>query len=321
MNGSGTSMMLDCLGRHPELFAIPDETHMMPYIIGQAHRFGDLSRDQNFLAYWQYAIDQMPVLVRFNDGVKPDIPQDWQSYSRDIAGVFDGIFSDLAGRAGKRRWCEKTPDHVQHIDMLSRVFPQSQFLHLIRDGREVACSIARRQLRRPELVIYRWKKLVARGQAAGATLGDRYMELNYERLVEDPGTQMSRVCSFLGVDFDERVLVSRMPQSPKKQEMAKGELGSIAANPIKWPQVFDAQTVARLERVAGATLARLGYEVQDASGDRDPGMLRRGAWRLRDFVRLTVRRIKLGRNENYRTFGDAARSIWFSLKQYRTKRY
>ena len=50
-------------------------------------------------------------------------------------------------------------------------------------------------------------------------------------------------------------------------------------------------------------------------------LFQRGTWRLRDFVRLTIRRVKLGRNENYRTFRNTARSIWFSLKQYRTKRY
>jgi hypothetical protein len=321
MNGSGTSMMLDSLGRHPELYALPDETHMMPYIIGQADRFGDLARDENFLAYWQFAIDQMPVLVKFNGGVKPGIPENWRSYSRDIAGVFDGIFSEFAARSGKRRWCEKTPDHVQHIGLLAQVFPHAKFVHLIRDGREVACSIARRQLRRPELVIYRWKKLVAQGQAEGARLGDRYMELNYESLVEDPELEMSRVCSFLSVDFDEQVLLSRMPESPKKQELAEGELGSIVANPIKWPRFFDSKTVARLEHVGGATLARLGYEVQDSAGDYDPGAFQRRAWRLRDFVRLKVRRIKVGRNENYKTIRGTARSIWFSFKQYRTKRY
>jgi hypothetical protein len=321
MNGSGTSMMLDSLGRHAELYAIPDETHMMPYIIGQAHRFGDLTDDRNFLAYWRYAIEQMPALIKFNGGIKPDIPPNWGNYSRDIAGIFDGIFSDFASRAGKRRWCEKTPDHVQHIQMLSRVFPHAQFLHLIRDGREVACSIARRQLRRPELVIYRWKKLVSQGQADGARLGDRYMELNYENLVRDPRGEMSRVCSFLSVEFDDRVLLSRMPQSPRKRDLAKGELGEITTNPIKWPGFFDAKAIARLEHIAGTTLRRNGYEVENDSGDRDPGPLQRNMWRFQDFSRLVLRRVKARRKENFKTIRGTVRSVWFSFKQFRTKRY
>ena len=57
MNGSGTTMMLDSLGRHPELYGFPSETQMMPYIISQAPKFRDLEIDDNFRAYWRFAIN------------------------------------------------------------------------------------------------------------------------------------------------------------------------------------------------------------------------------------------------------------------------
>lgn len=319
MNGSGTSMMLDSLGRHPQLYAIPNETLMMPYIISRARRFGELSNSNNFQAYWQFAIDQMPVLVRFNDGVKPEIPSDWGSYPRTIAGVFDGIFSSLAKTKGKRRWCEKTPDHVQHVRLLSEVFPRSRFIHMIRDGREVACSIARRQFRHPELVIYRWKKLVNLGQADGAMLGERYMELKYEDLTSDPRSEMARVCEFLSLDFDEHVLSSRMPQSPKRKSLTKGELGAISANPMKWPQYFDSRSVKRLEQISGATLSHLGYRVENATGDRAPSRIHREIWRAIEFVRLT--RKKMNTSKNYDSWIKVARNSMFSIKQYRSKRH
>lgn len=319
MNGSGTSMMLDSLGRHPELYAVPVETHMMPYIIGRASRFGDLSNDDNYRAYWQFAIDQMPALLRFNDGVKPDIPSDWQSYPRTIAGIFDGIFSSFAKKQGKRCWCEKTPDHVQHVHLLSNIFPRARFIHLIRDGREVACSIGRRQHRRPELVIYRWKELVTTGQADGATLGDRYMELKYEDLTSGPRREMARICDFLSLAFDEHVLSSRMPQSPKRQGMDKGELGAISANPTKWPEYFDSRTVRRLEQIGGATLESLGYGTENETGDRDPGWFRRRVWRALDFVRLTRKRMKI--RKDYDSWIKVARNALFSFKQYRSKRH
>ena len=77
MNGSGTSMMLDSLGRHPKLYALPDETHMMPHIINQQDRFDDLNIDSNFTRYWQFAIDNLPVLQKRSGGIKPEIPDNW----------------------------------------------------------------------------------------------------------------------------------------------------------------------------------------------------------------------------------------------------
>ena len=318
MNGSGTSMMLDSLGRHPQLYALPDETLMMPYIIMRAHRFGDLTDDANFLKLWRFAIDEIPALVRFNGGSKPEVPTDWNRFPRTIAGVFDGIYSALAAKKGKRRWCEKTPDHVQHLPLLSATFPDARFIHLIRDGREVSCSINRRQHRTPELVIYRWKKLVEMGQIGGRALGDRYIEIRYEDLTADPESQMRRACRFLEVEFSPEVLQSRMPQNPTRRALAKGQLGEISSNPTKWPDYFDARTVGKLEAIGGKKLTELGYEVA-THGDSDPGRVRRRFWRYRDFLRLTRRRVKSG--ARFRSWGNVARFLYFSIKQYGSKRY
>jgi hypothetical protein len=319
MNGSGTSMMLDSLGRHPELYALPDETHMMPYIIAQQDRFGDLMIDSNFRGYWQFAIDNLPVLQKRNGGIKPEIPSNWNDYARSVEGVFNGIFSTLAAAQGKQRWCEKTPDHIQHIALLAEIFPRSRFIHMIRDGREVACSISRRQMRAPELVIYRWKKLLEMGRHAGAALGDRYTELKYEDLTRDPRGEMQKLCAFLNLDFDESVIQSRMPQSGERKRLADGELGEISENPTKWPDYFDRDSLQRLERIGGDMLASLAYPVETTAGDVDPGSVKRTYWRITDFFRLT--RFRMRTNKNYDSLSKAARNMAFSYKAFRSKRH
>jgi hypothetical protein len=300
------------------LYAVPDETLMMPFIIGRAGRFGDLRVDKNFLAYWQFALEQMPVLRRVAGGGSPGIPASWHSQPRTIAGVFDGIFGTLAAEEGKRRWCEKTPDHVQNLGLLSKVFQNARFVHMIRDGREVACSLTRRQRRHPELVIYRWKKLVNLGRREGARLGDRYLEVIYEDLTSSPKAQMERVCEFLQLDFDESVLQSQMPQSPGRKRLA-GALGTISPNPLKWVEYFDSKTLCELEHIGGRTLEQLGYEVANEAGDHDPPWLQKKYWRTVDFLRVTNDQRK--RNKKYKSWRNLANKMLFSLKEHRTKRY
>lgn len=319
MNGSGTSMMLDSLGRHPELYAVPDETHMMPYIISRAHRFGNLEDDENFTAFGRFAIEQMPVLQRFTGKDEPALPEDWLSLPRSIAGVFHGIFGSLAAGKNKYRWCEKTPDHVQHIELLSGTFPGARFVHMIRDGREVAYSIGRRQKRQPELVIYRWKKLVETGRAAGAKLPGRYLEVRYEDLTQDARQQMGKVCNFLQLEFAGEVLQSRMPQSPDRKRSSTGEVGAISSNPLKWPDHFDSAAVRRLEEISGRTLDELGYAIRTEAGDRDPDRLQQKYWRALDFLRHTLERKKT--SKRYDSWRKIARKTLFSFKEYRSKRY
>jgi hypothetical protein len=319
MNGSGTSMMLDSLGRHPELYAVPQETLMMPYIITQAQRFGNLGDDQNFLAYGQFALRQMPALRHTKAVDAIELHDNWLSMPRTIAGVFDGIFGSLAATQGKRRWCEKTPDHVQHIRTLADVFPNSSFVHMIRDGREVASSISRRQLRHPELVIYRWKRLVQEGRSAGALLGGRYLEIRYEDLTADPRRQMQRLCEFLQIPFDEQVLQSRMPQDPRRKRLAQGSLGTISTNPVKWPSYFDAPTLRRLEGIGGRMLTELGYEVRTAAGDGEPTWWQKKRWRAMDFLRYHIELKKKSRR--YNTWPKMLGKMYFSFKEYWSKRY
>ena len=48
MNGSGTTMLLDSLGRHPALYAFPKETRLIPYLMSRVSTYGDLTVDANF---------------------------------------------------------------------------------------------------------------------------------------------------------------------------------------------------------------------------------------------------------------------------------
>jgi hypothetical protein len=110
-----------------------------------------------------------------------------------------------------------------------------------------------------------------------------------------------------------------MPQNPSRRALAKGELGEISTNPTKWPSYFDPSVIRRLEAIAGSRLHELGYAVSNPHGDSDPGGVARQFWRLRDFLRLTWQRIRAGRR--FKSWGNVAKFLYFSIKQYGSKKY
>jgi len=109
------------------------------------------------------------------------------------------------------RWGEKTPKHSYIVDRIGQIFPQSQFIHLIRDGRDVVTSMLARGWfgASPRRVSEHWETCV-RGAAEAAKFGaDRYLEVRFEALLADPDAQIREICRFLRIDFDPRMLAYR----------------------------------------------------------------------------------------------------------------
>jgi len=286
MNGSGTTMLLDCLDRHPSIYGFPIETKILPRWIRGHAAYGNLEADENFVRLWN-DLRQIAYFRVVNDGISPPLPRDWSARDRSIGSVLDGIFRYYAERHGKRRWCEKSPMYALHMDVLAETFPAAKFIHVIRDGRDCAASIHRRWGFTPPLAMWRWKNSVRRARELARPLGDCYMEVRYEELTDNPESQMRRVCRFLDEPFVRTMLSLARTRSARK---TRAEV--IVPNKEKWRSYFTPREVERLDRIGGRLLDELGYETASPSDDRDPGELYLGYWRCRDNVMRTTQAVQ-----------------------------
>jgi Sulfotransferase family len=119
------------------------------------------------------------------------------------------VFAAYAEQQGKRRWGDKTPTHIDHLPVLARWFPRAQFVHLVRDGRAVAASLAEQPWgpRNAMAAAFYWRKAVGRARRIGVRLGmQRYLELRLEDLVADAPAQLRKVCAFLGEEYEPGML-------------------------------------------------------------------------------------------------------------------
>ena len=288
MNGSGTTMLLDCLGRHPALYAFPRETRLIPYLIAREQTYGDLDVDTNFRKLWD-DVRNLAVFRQVNGGEPVPLPANWRDYPRALAPILDATFTYFAAGQGKPRWCEKTPQHVQHIVALAQRFPSARFIHVIRDGRDCAVSFHRRWLRQPELTVFRWKKVVGSGREQGRQLGSaRYLEVHYEDLTTTPEDSLRRICVFLGLGFHAEMLDSAQPYL---QPVVDGATRGLQRNSGKWHGYFSPRTIENLERIAGRTLAACGYATHLPEADRDVAAWRRKYWSTLETLRQYAREI------------------------------
>ncbi|HTI48958.1 MAG TPA: sulfotransferase [Casimicrobiaceae bacterium] len=109
-----------------------------------------------------------------------------------------------ASAAGKTMIVEKTPRHIRKVDAIRRAIPGARFVVLVRDGRDVTASIAQRYPGDFAHGIARWVfdnriALSLRGSADA-------LIVRYEDIVVDPAREMTKVCAFLGVAYDDALL-------------------------------------------------------------------------------------------------------------------
>lgn len=126
------------------------------------------------------------------------------------AGVrqFYGAYAELHG---KPRWGDKTPGYVQHLAEIAAVLPEARFVHLIRDGRDVAVSLRQRWFSPGHAIETQaafWAAHVRAGRAQARSHDLAYLELRYEDLIAAPERELRRVCEFVELPFDEAMLRS-----------------------------------------------------------------------------------------------------------------
>ena len=239
---SGTTLLRRMLNRHPAISCGPESTVFLERITGP----GELA-------------------LRVGFG-RREI-EDWQRASRSQAEFIDLFQAACLARSGKSIWADKTPENIRRPDFVWRHFPRARFVHMIRDGRDVTCSLRRQPWmklgdRNPADVTARCARYwVERVSARHALASDpRYTEVRYEGLVRDPATTLRLLLDALGLDWSERLLLANTPPDDPSGGPA------FTTSVDRWRRELTDAEIAIVEDIAGALLAELGYSIRPTVG-------------------------------------------------------
>jgi protein-tyrosine sulfotransferase len=198
----------------------------------------------------------------------------------DAAGsrpAFIEAFAQLCMRkAGKARWAEKTPRNISRLAVIFRSFPEARFVHVLRDGRDVACSLRthpRHRVVDGKLVpLDTWKPIAGGArrwvrdiESSRRWWNDpRFHTVRYEHLVLDPRPELERLMAFLGEDWDDAMLAHTSADSPFRDATRFAQnpeaLGAVStASLSRWQRELDARDKRIFKRIAGPLLVELGY--------------------------------------------------------------
>ena len=259
---SGTTLLRAVLDRSAGL-AIPDESFFVP-LLARRHgrrvepsRFLDDVRRLPAVAAWGVSAGDVAPRLR------PGMPA-----GQAIAAIFEAY----AEGQGKPRWGDKTPMYMRHLPLLERLFPEAQYVHLVRDGRDAATSF----LQLPEGTFTRtwahpasatafaclWRTEVEATRALGARVGPgRYLEARYEDLVRDAERVVRWICAFAGLPYAPEMLDVAGSVDVSGKPHQQRLLQPVTAGVRDWRTELSQMDALAFEAVAGDLLAELGYEI------------------------------------------------------------
>jgi Sulfotransferase family len=251
------------LDAHPDL-AIPPESYFITSLSRYAEEFDLRDFQEALVRHERFALWEIPD-HEVTDALRRSSPQTYGDAVRAVYALY-------AERHGKPRYGDKTPRYSIDLPFLANLFPDGRFIHIIRDGRDVSLSLMDVRLGRGHIreAARLWRSRVSAARRDGEQLGpDRYREVRYETLIDDPESTLRSLCGFIDLPFNPRSLmyysrVGEMPNPGLAIRYKPGHQSHVGEPPRKglrdWRTQMNPHDLAVFEADAGALLDELGYE-------------------------------------------------------------
>jgi hypothetical protein len=296
-NRSGTTLLRLILNAHSRI-AVPDELVYITSYLG--NRGVEEWKDPGFSASrYRHFVENF--LRRNEDALSPlnlDALADdiVTSTSPNFRSPYQMALEAWARYHGKKRWGEKTPSNIFYADTILEMFPDAQFIHLIRDPRAGVASMQDVWFfsNDPVFNALNRKKYLTEGQAILEKYvpdQQRYVA-RYEDLVRDPETVVRDLCTFLNESFEPRMLEFYKDATQYMKDEAAESFNKAATRPIssdkvdKWKDRLRPNAVAKIEAICEKEMHQHQYSLSGHSlsaGDWVKVLTKRLYWNIQDW--------------------------------------
>jgi Sulfotransferase family len=200
-------------------------------------------------------------------------------------GDFIRIVMDaVAESQGVQRWAAYDPDNVLHVERLKASIPNALFLHIIRDGRDIALSLKkmggftplpwdRTETKSLVATALYWEWMVRNGREHGSRFPSDYMEIHYEDLTTNPREVLQKLGRFLDHDLNyDRIQTAGLGRLSETNSSFREEAGKEKIKPLgRWKERLSRTHVAAIESAVGKCLEETGYALSIPEAERRPG--------------------------------------------------
>jgi hypothetical protein len=191
------------------------------------------------------------------------------------------VMDEITQSQNAMRWALYDPDNVLRIDKIKADIPRALFVHMVRDGRDIALSLSKmggfqplpwdRRSRKLQATAMYWQWMVQQGKIFGSQIPADYIEIHFEELVGEPERVLKTLGQFIEHDLDYTHI--RQASLGRLREPNSSFRGEKQQNsPVnRWKEKLSKEEVKGLETLVGTCLEECGYPLTVAESSRKPG--------------------------------------------------
>jgi len=194
---SGTTLLRDLLKQQPNLYC-PEETHLFRW----PHPFG--SGDFTHIQQHNETLKAHRQIDGVAEGEYRELLEQATS-RRMLQDGYARLFFEAKGVSGGR-WFDKTPQNIYGMLLLSAVYPDAKFVHIVRHPLNVVTSLkAGKVMAKHSLQggINTWLEAVSIANQFAVAWPERIHTMTYEALTADPQGTLTALLAFLDEPVDE----------------------------------------------------------------------------------------------------------------------
>jgi len=203
---SGTTLFAVLMDRHSDI-CVPPETHFYDQFLPK-YREETHNRTNEQLVKSAFEIDRIKDLGL----VYEEVLQHYELHGSRPDDLLISLLTCYAKKRNKKILGEKTPRHIRHVDEIMTAFPHAKIICVMRDGRDSVRSILKapwgmaNKPRRLEDLCVAWSHNAKNCLNFHQKYPNNFTILYYERLLRKPEEEMKRLCDFVNISYEERML-------------------------------------------------------------------------------------------------------------------
>ncbi len=273
---SGSNLLRIMLNQLQEIDA-PHPPHIRQIFMPLLPLYGDLENEVRF----KILLDDVCRYVEANPvawvPMNFDRSKLYKRCSRKtLVEIAKALYETKAEIKGAQFWCCKSMANVYFIPAIEKDI-QPFYIHLVRDGRDVAASFKRAIVGEKHIyhLAMQWRKEQELAAHVVEQFGEkRTAVLFYEPFISDPEKALTPILQKLGLKWNNAML-NFYNSEEAKNTAAAGEMWSKVVTPVDstnkkhYSENLSAEEIEFFERIAGRSLLQFGYAL-DTKPDEKP---------------------------------------------------
>lgn len=189
-------------------------------------------------------------------------------------------FSECLAKSKRKIIIEKCPKNALRVPYLKAIFPEAKIVHIVRDGRDVTCSLRPglsdgwNHLKPPNWKKYAGQPLIERcaktwRDVISIALDDlaevSHIQVKYETLITDAASVISRLSDYLDLRATDSMndFAGKIQDTTAQSYQARNQRAWFRPDHRKrigrWKENLSPAEKLRVSEILGPTLGRLGY--------------------------------------------------------------